>query len=196
MSYINLLILKLNNLSLLEHSVLQLCKQARIEDVSSTLKENGKIIISLQKKGLISTIKGKKGEDECKLWRATKIGTELLDYISTPDILDGDIQMFHYLCDMYLQEDKNRKIGNRKASLICCAQFRQILSLTLHEMYYLCEMFINNMAYTKILEYIFFERKHNPYGKFKDNLEASKLYQFWMDNEYEIRDYWKLKIKE
>ena len=109
MSYINLLILKLNNLSLLEHSVLQLCKQARIEDVSSTLKENGKIIISLQKKGLISTIKGKKGEDECKLWRATKIGTELLDYISTPDILDGDIQMFHYLCDMYLQEDKNRK---------------------------------------------------------------------------------------
>ncbi len=94
-----------------------------------------------------------------------------------------------------LEEDSTRTIGNRKAGLRYCAEYRQIMGFTPHEMYWLCNMFVNNVVYTKVLEYIFFEKKNNPYGKFKDNLDSSKLHQFWLDNEFEIREFWSEKIK-
>jgi len=194
--YINLEILKSRNISLLELSLLQLVKQARIEDVSDVLSQNKIEVDSLVEKGYIAPIKGKKGQNLYQTLRATKDGLELLDLISTPIITDGDTQMYKYLCDMYIQEDSTRTLGNRKAGLRYCAEFRQILGLTLHEMYYLCEVFVANTTFSKVLEYIFFEKKNNPYGKFKDNLDSSKLYQFWLDNEYEIREYWQKKIKE
>jgi hypothetical protein len=56
-------------------------------------------------------------------------------------------------------------------------------------------MFVANMPFTKVLEFVFFSKKENPYGKFKDNYESSKIYLFWQDNEYEIREYWAKKIK-
>jgi len=193
--YINVELLKSRNLSLLELSVLQLGKQARIEDVSAVLSENSEVVESLLQKGYFELIKGKKGDEYFSKIRATKIGTETLDLISTPLITDGDIQMYNYLCELYLQEDATRQLGNRKAGLRYCSEFRQIMGFTLHEMYWLCYMFVQNTTYTRILEYIFFSKKENPYGKFKDNLESSKIYQFWMDNEYEIREFWGKQIK-
>lgn len=196
MSYINLELLDSRKLTLLELSLIQLGKQARIEDVSAVLRQYQSVVELLIEKGYLEPIKGKKGETEMQRIRATKLATEFLDLVNTPIVTDGDIQMFHYLCDMYIDEDATRTIGNRKAGLRYCAEFRQIMGFSLHEMYYLCEMFVNNVNFTKVLEYIFFSKKDNPYGKFKDNLESSKLYQFWMDNEFEIRAYWKERIKE
>lgn len=195
MAYINYEIAKSRNLSLLDLQILQLAKQMRIEDVSDVLSEYSENVNTLLDLGYLESIKGRKGDSEFQKIRATKLGTETLDLISTPLITDGDINMYNYLVSMYLEEDATRTLGNRKAGLRYCAEFRQIMGFTLHEMYYLCELFVANMQFTKVLEFIFFSKKENPYGKFKDNIESSKIYNFWMDNEYEIREYWSQKIK-
>lgn len=194
--YINTELLKSRNLSLLDLQIIQLAKQARIEDVSDVLSQYLPIVEDLIERGFLELIKGKKGESESQRIRATKLGNETLDLISTPIVQDVDIEMYNYLVSMYLEEDSTRIVGNRKAGLRYCAEFRQIMGFTPHEMYYLCLMFVQNTTFTKVLEFIFFEKKHFPYGKFKDNLDSSKLYQFWMDNECEIREFWKQKIKE
>lgn len=193
--YINTEILKSRNISLSELSVIQLAKQGRIEDVSTILEQHSTEVEKLLENGYIELIKGDKKQTHYQKIRASKIGTEFLDLIGTPLVTDGDIQMYNYLCDMYLQEDSTRTLGNRKAGLRYCAEFRQIMGFTLHEMYWLCYMFVENTTFTKVLEYIFFEKKNNPYGKFKDNIESSKLHQFWCDNEYEVREVWDKKIK-
>ncbi len=193
--YINIELLKSRNLSLLDLQVIQLSKQARMEDVSELLSQYLPIVEDLITKGYLELIKGKKGDSEFQRIRATKLGLEVIDLISTPIVQDVDIQMYNYLTSMYLEEDATRTIGNRKAGLRYCSEFRQIMGFTPHEMYWLCYMFVQNTVYTKVLELIFFEKKHFPYGKFKDNLDSSKLYQFWCDNEYEIRDFWEQKIK-
>lgn len=193
--YLNVNLLKSRNLSLLDLQILQLAKQQRIEDVSDVLSnysENVNVLLNL---GYLESIKGKKVNNEFQKIRTTKLGTETLDLISTPLVTEGDINMYNYLVSMYLEEDSTRTIGNRKAGLRYCAEFRQIMGFTLHEMYYLCQMFVANTTYSKVLEYIFFEKKNNPYGRFKDNLDSSKIYQFWCDNEYEIREFWAEKIK-
>lgn len=193
--YINIEILKSRELSLLDVQILQLTKQARIEDVSEVLSQHLPIVEDLIERGFLEAIKGKKGDNLFQKIRISKIGAETLDLISTPLVTDGDVQMYQYLCNMYLEEDATRSLGNRKAGLKYCSEFRQIMGFTLHEMYWLCYSFVQNVAFTKVLEYIFFEKKHFPYGKFKDNLDSSKIYQFWCDNEYEIRELWAQKIK-
>jgi len=195
MSYINTKLLKSRNLSILDIQILQLAKQARIEDVSDVLSEYSLNVDSLLNLGYLESIKGKKEDNKFQKIRTTKLGNETLDLISTPLITDGDIQMYSYLCQMYTEEDTTRTLGNRKAGLKYCAEFRQIMGFTLHEMYWLCYMFVQNTTYSKVLEYIFFEKKNNPYSKFKDSLDSSKIYQFWCDNEYEIREFWAEKIK-
>lgn len=198
MMYINYEILTAKLLSLHDLTILQLIKQNKIEPLSEVIKfevTNTNIIEKFSNMGYIEFIKGKKGQSEFELIRTSKKGNEVLDLVGTPEITEGDYQLYQYLCEMYLNEDATRTLGNRKAGLIYSSQFRQIMGFTLHEAYYLYEMFINNMNFTKVLEYVFFSKKENPYLKFKDNLESSKIYQFWLDNEYEIRDYWTQKIK-
>ncbi len=198
--YINVEILSAKNLTLYNLGVLQLIKQNRTEDLSEMIRisvEGTLILEQFLSEGYIEYVKPKKKSDNVYMCvRTSKKGTEALDLIGTPDITDGDFQLYQYLCEMYMNEDTTRTLGNRKAGLIYSSQFRQIMGFTLHEAYYLYEMFINNVTFTKVLEYIFFSKKENPYGKFKDNLETSKLFQFWQDNEFEIREYWQQKIKE
>lgn len=193
--YINLNILESRKLSLLDVQILQLAKQARIGDVSEVLSQHSEVVNTLLTSGFLDAIMGKKEESEFQKIRISKDGAEILDLISTPIVTDGDVQMYQYLCNMYLEEDATRSLGNRKAGLKYCSEFRQIMGFTLHEMYWLCYSFVQNVTFTKVLEYIFFEKKHFPYSKFKDNLDSSKIYQFWCDNEYEIRELWTQKIK-
>ena len=117
MSYINVELLKSKNLSLLDLQILQLAKQMRIEDVSDVLREYYNEVNSLINLGYLERIKGKKTDNEFQKIRTTKIGTEILDLVSTPLVTDVDIQMYNYLCTMYLEEDSTRTLGNRKAGL-------------------------------------------------------------------------------
>lgn len=179
-------------------SLLQCIKQNKTEDLEEILSYylNTDVLNDFHQLGLIEYVKPKKKSDtQFKLIRLSQKGVDLLDVITTPDLTEGDEKMYEYLCQMYLTEE-GRKLGNRKAGMMYCAQFRQIVGLSLHQMFYLCELFVNNTTFTKILEYIFFVKKDFPYGKFKDNIDSSKLYQFYNDNKQEVEHYWAQKIKE
>lgn len=176
--------------------VLQLCKQQRLEALESFLDGYEEVIEELTQKGYVESIKGAKKESTNSKLRISALGVKKLENVETPMLTPGDEQMFEYLCTMYLaHEDKDRSVGNRKKTKMYCAIFRQKLGLTLHEMYYLCMLFLERVEFTKVLERIFFDPNKNRYGKFIDNMEDSKLFQFYEDNIEEIKLMWTNKIK-
>jgi hypothetical protein len=199
--YINVNILKSKNLSVKDVGLLQVIKQNKFEDCSEWLEEYlpGGFLNDYLEQGLVEFVKPKKKDDsKFKLIRLSKKGSTWLDDIFTPEVEEGDLTMAEYLFDMYLSmsDDPEREIGNRKLVKLYCAQFRRIVGLTLHEMYWLSYHFIQNVVYTKKLENIFFVKKDNPYGKFKDNIEASRLFQYYEQNKKEVEAFWKLNIKD
>lgn len=198
--YINYEILTSKLLSLHDLTILQLIKQNKIEPLSEVIKfevANTNIIEKFSNIGYIEFIKGKKGQSEFELIRTTKKANEILEDIGTPEITEGDLQMRDYLIKMYLNnEDTERSIGNKKKIAMYISIMRNELNLTLHQFFYLCEYFLAEYPFTKVLEYIFFNSNKNRYGKFQNNLEDSSLFQFYDTKKLEVENYWKLKIKE
>lgn len=97
---------------------------------------------------------------------------------------------------MYLNsDDAERSIGNKKKIAMYISIMRNELNLTLHQFFYLCEYFLAEYPYTKVLEYLFFNSNKNRYGKFQNNLEDSPLFQFYDTKKEEVENYWNLKIK-
>lgn len=144
---------------------------------------------------LIMWIKGKPKEEQRLKIRLSEVGKKLLENLETPDQTEGDLAMYEYLKNTYLSNGDDRSIGNEKLTKIYCAQFRQILGLNLHQMYWLCMLFVERVEFTRVLENIFFVKKDNPYGKFKDNVDSSKLYIFYNENKKEVEQFWAQKIK-
>lgn len=142
--------------------------------------------------GLLKEVKAKnKTEHLYNRLRLSEKGTKLLEDLSIPEVTQEDLIMANYLMEMYLKhEDEERTIGNRKLIAIYCCQFRNYLGLSLHQMYYLCVYFLGEFTYTKVLENIFFDKNKNRYGKFKDNIDDSKLYQFYLDRKPQIEEMW------
>ena len=96
---------------------------------------------------------------------------------------------------MYLNnEDSERKIGNKKKITQYITIMRNHLGLSLHQFYYLCEYFLAEYPYTKLLEYVFFNSNKNRYGKFQNNIEDSPLYQFYDSKKQEVEYYWNQRI--
>src|SRR6187402_2132957 len=156
MSYINYEILSSKNLSLHELSILQLIKQNRIEPLSEQIKfevSDTQIIEKFSNLGYIEWIKGKKGQSDFELIRATKKGVEILEDVGTPEATEAVLKMRDYLIEMYLNhEDEERVIGNKKTISIYISIMLNHLNLTLHEFYYLCELFLEHHKFTKKLE--------------------------------------------
>lgn len=198
--YINLDILKSRHLSLYDVGILQVIKQNKFEDCSEYLETIASVLFDTYLEwGLVEYIKPKtKADSKLKLIRLSKKGSTWLEDITTPEVTEGDLKMAEYLIDIYLSlsDDPEREVGNKKLVKLYCAQFRKLAGLTLHEMYWLSYYYISNLVYTKKLENIFFVKKDNPYGKFKDNIEASRLYQYFEQNKKEVEEFWKLNIKE
>lgn len=200
MGYINYEIMTSKQLSLGELGVLQLIKQSKIEDLSQQIEfevQGTNILEKWLNIGYIEEIKGKKDQTLYQKLRTTKLANEILEDIETPDVTEGDLKMRDYLIEMYLNhEDTERSVGNKKKISIYISIMRQRLGLTLHEFFYLCEYFLAEYPYTKLLEYIFFNSNKNRYGKFQNNMEDSSLYQFYDSRKEEIQNYWNSKIKE
>ena len=199
--YINVNILKSKHLSVHDVGLLQVIKQNKFEDCSAYLSEHlvEGLMDTYLEWNLIEFVKPKKKDDSKFMTiRLSKKGSTWLDDIFTPEVEEGDLTMAEYLFDMYLSmsDDPEREIGNRKLVKLYCAQFRRIVGLTLHEMYWLNYHYISNLVYTKKLENIFFVKKDNPYGKFKDNIESSRLFQYYEQNKKDIEAFWKLNIKD
>lgn len=144
---------------------------------------------------LIMWIKGKPKEEQRLKIRLSEAGKKLMEDLETPHQTEGDLAMYEYLKNTYLSNGEDRSIGNEKLTKIYCAQFRQILGLSLHQMYWLCMLFVERVEFTRVLENIFFVKKDNPYGKFKDNVDSSKLYIFYNENKKEVEQFWAQKIK-
>lgn len=182
--YINISILESKNLTLEEFAWLQLFKQNKLFDCADYLSNVPQK--TLDKFIVLELInETKKG----KTYTSTK-GTEWLDDINTVEVTDGDIKMRDYLCEMYLShDDKDRKIGNKKKVGEYCAILRNHLNFDLREFYYLCEYYLENQTFTKILEYIFFNPNKFRYAKFKNHIEDSPLFQFYEQNKEDILKY-------
>lgn len=186
--------------TLVDADVLQLIHQNRSEDKSNSIAmyANDDMLEKFSDKELITTVQKKtKKDSDFSILRLTKKGSDLLDCFGTPSLTVGDKEMFEYLCGMYLRhDDKDRVIGNKKRTREYCAVFRQTLSLTLHEMYYLCELFLSEFPYTKRLEYIFFNSNKHRYGKYSSHFEDGSLYQYLDENREKVEKYWDKYVKD
>lgn len=197
--YINFEYLKQKGLTVSDVIILQIIKQLKIEpeledDLAMVLTDD--FMEKMLERGCITTIKGKKKDSELSKLRLTSKGNKILENIKTPKVTEGDLKMYEHLCNFYLShEDEERVLGNQKKTKMYCAIFRNRLSLSLHEMYWLCWLFVQRYEYTKKLENIFFDSNKIRYGKFENHFEDSPLYQFYEENKQEIEYLWKQKIK-
>lgn len=198
--YLNVEILKNSELGFGEVTIMKVISQNASEDNSEIIKEqvSEEYLKELFERGLVTFIKPKrKNQDKYELVRASKKAKDILNLIRIPDIEEGDIKMFDYLCQKYLNhEDEDRTIGNKKKTLQYCAIFRKYNNLTLHQMYYLCMYFLDEYKFTKILERIFFDSNRNRYGRFENNVEDSPLYQYLDENREKMQGIWEKNIKE
>lgn len=194
--YINTIYLQEYGLRLIDVSLLTIIKQNKLEDLSVFIEDNitTSDVEFYQDKGLISFVK--RGKSLSEKIRITPKGTKFLEAVTTPDITLGDEKMANYLMEMYLSVDENRIVGNKKSVVKHTAQFRQYCGLTLHQMYWLCDLFIQETKYTLKLENIFFEANKHRYGRFLDHIDDSKLYQFYNEKKEMVENYWKQKIKK
>lgn len=207
--YINFNLLKEYNINPGVVLLMQAIKQNSMDDMGDHIAELGlmKYAGFLEDNGHVKFVKPKKKDDtEFQTVRLTEKGKEFLETVTIPNITSVDITLADHLMEVYLKQgerdaDENggmneRSIGNRKKVRMYVSQFRQFLSLTPKQMYWLCILFVVEYKFTKVLEKIFFDSGKNHYGKFVNNIEDSKLYQFYVDNLGRVEAYWKLKIKE
>lgn len=180
--------------------VLQLLHQNRTEgkEKSLSLYSSKEMLEKFSENGLITSIKKKRVSDsDFSVLRITKKGRDLLDCFGTPKLTVGDSEMFDFLAEAYLRhEDEERTIGNKKKTREYCAIFRQKLSLTLHEMYYLCQLFLAEYKFTKVLEKVFFDKNLHRYGTFESNFEDAKLLQYLEENREKVEKVWDKHVKD
>lgn len=177
--YINISLLKSRNISLLELSLLQLVKQARIEDVSDVLSQNKIEVDSLVEKGYIAPIKGKKGQNIYQTLRTTKKGNEVLEDISTPEIDEDDKKVAEWLINHYKSLDK--EIGNKRKLERHIRDFRTQSGIIRNNLVILCLDFLReNEERSNKLEYIWYYPKTAFATKF--DLEESWLYNHYLKN--------------
>ena len=194
--YVNFDLIESKGLSLHSFLLLQACSQNKTEDLGLYMEDNWEWVEMkrLESLGLVEYIKGKKDQSLFSKARATVKGRDLLGDLETPLVTDGDLKMFDYLSSMYLEAgEEGRSIGNKKKTKKYIAIFRARTNLNLHEMYWLCWLFLEEFKYTKVLEYIFFNSNKNRYGTFEGSFDDSPLFQFLDENRPRLDSLWKSK---
>ena len=196
--YLNFKLLNSRQLTPLDFSFLLAVKGNKTEDNSGTLEYYFKDVLEkFRETNLITFIKPKnKSQNDYNTVRLTTLGNEWIDDLTTPEVTEGDLQMFSYLTEIYLShEDKDRVVGNSKKVKLYCAILRNHLQMTLHEFYYFLSYFLEEYPYTKKLENLFLDSNKNRYGSFINNISDSPIFQFWEREETNIRQIWAQKIK-
>lgn len=196
--YINFQLLNTRQITPLEFMFFLAAKGNKTEDNSDIIEYHFKEVLNKYKDtNLITFVKPKnKSETDYNTVRLTSLGLDWVEDITTPEVTQGDLEMFNYLKNIYLShEDKERIIGNSKKVKIYCAILRNHLDMTLHEFYYFIELYLSEAVFTKKLENLFMDSNKVRYGSFINNIFESPLYQFWEQKEQEIRNYWSVKIK-
>ena len=184
MGYINFEILTNKHLTLHELGVLQLIKQNKIEDLSQEIEfliKDTDLIEKLSNIGYIEFVKPKKGQTQYHCIRTTKKANEILDDISTPEVIEEDLVIANWLKKIYTES--GREIGNFKKTKIFISLFRVNTGISKNALAYLCQSFIDDESqfdWSKKLEFLFF-KPSNAYEKF--SIDGSKLYQYYLKNQ-------------
>lgn len=190
--YINTNILVSRGISLEEFTILQLAKQNKTENLTKALEKYSHIVSELLDRGLLTKVKPKRKKDpEMSLIRISKEGQKALDDIGTADIIEDDVVLYDWIKERYLE--RNKKIGNQKRSKIHLAQFRAESGIDKNCLAHLLMKFVNdddNMAYSHILQNVFWKAEHAFQSKF--NLDQSRLWQYYLNN----RTYFDPKFRE
>ena len=195
--YINFDIVKEKGLMPTDVMILQLISQNRTDNLAHyiAMSIGDELLELLEKESLVEYIKGTKKQSEFEKIRLTSKGKKLLEAVQIPNTTEADIKMADYLMEMYLShDDGDRRIGNKKKVITYCTIFRSRMQLSLHQMYWLCWYFLQEYAYTKVLQYIFYNDNKHRYSSFEAQFEESPLYQFLSENKKEVENIWKLKI--
>lgn len=197
--YLNVDYIHKKGLSLQEVVVLYLIKQNKLENQENNIATylDDEMLLKFDDLGYLDRVKKKrKSDSDFKILRTTKEANDFLDNCEVPEVTKGDLEMFDYLSKMYLShEDTDRIIGNKKLVKKYIAIFRNNVGLSLHQMYWLCWLFLDEYKYTKKLENIFFDRNKNRFLGFKNNIEESPLYQYYDENIEDVERFWAKKIK-
>lgn len=195
--YINFPLIKQLGLPINSVLILFAANQNKTSNQSEVLEGFKDSLRHLFDLGLLEMVKAK--NKQCTAYTTIRIspkGKKILEDITTADVCSEHLKMRDYLCEIYLNnEDEERVIGNKKLIASHISVLQNHLGLTIHQFYYLCEYFLMEYKFTRKLENIFMDRNKSRYSKFKDVVEDSPLYQFWEQKEEEIRQYFKLKIK-
>lgn len=180
--YINFKLLPALGLSLSSVVVMQMCKQNKIEDLSTELEEWDAHLLNLTDLGITTEIKGKKTQSKFEKTRLTKKGLKMLEDLETPIVTEDDLLLFDWLEKLYIGQGK--EIGNKKKTKMYLALFRVNSGIEKNELATLLDEFTrdeDNMNYNHKLEYAFFKSSSVFQTKFE--LDQSRLWNYYQKNE-------------
>lgn len=189
--HINIEVLMSKGVLLEDIYKLQLILQNEKGVMEDILKEclSDSILERFSEKGWTQEIKGLKKDSVYFKLRLSSKGKTLLQDIATPKILDEDIQLFEALKNLYLELGK--ELGNTKKTKEFIARFREESGISRNRLFHLCKVFTNDerqIEFSIRLEYLFYK----PVGHYdiKFQLNQSRLYQYYQNNQEYFMTYW------
>jgi hypothetical protein len=180
--YINFKLLLKKGFEHTDLIILQLAKQNKNENLEGDLQlQPYQNILKLKQMGYLDEIKGSSKQSELSKLRLTKSGSNLLDDLETPEVLEEDLLLFDWISDVYTRLGK--QIGNKKKTKMYIALFRVHSGIEKNHLATLLEKFVKdeeNMEYNFRLEYAFF--KPTNVFQIKFELDQSRLYMYYLKN--------------
>lgn len=179
--------------------ILQMCKQQKFEDLSDRLEvlcsKDESHLKKLEEKGLVSFVKGKKGDSIWKNARLSSKGGDFLDDLETPEIIEEDLVIFEWLKKVYL--GRGKEVGNAKKTKLWIALFRVNSGIRGNALAKLAKAFLDDedqQQWSIRLEYVFFKPPTAFSVKF--DLEESKLFKYYSKNKAKFdAEFEKLEVK-
>lgn len=189
MCYVNL-----NNLFKLEYvhniTFLLILKQSKSKDVSEYLLRSGCTLGNLndlKEQGYVKFIKGKKDQTQFQKARLDKKGTEFLNSLDEPEVLEEDKQFANWLVGLY--KEKGKVIKSQKKLLKLIAWFRETTGINRNKLGYLLKCYIEeqektDFKYSHDVNNVFWVREH--LYQTKPTLDNSRLYSFYLLNKHKF----------
>lgn len=181
--YINFKLLPSLELTWHHVVVMQMCKQAKFENLSDELSTFSPTLIGeLQGMKYVDYIAGKKNQNPLEKLRLTEKGKKVLENIETPEVTQDDLVLFDWLERLY--KDLGKEVGNKRRTKLYLTLFRIESGIQKNELATLLDEFTrdgDNMNYNHKLEYAFFKPSNVFQAKFE--LDQSRLWQYYSKNE-------------
>lgn len=150
------------------------------KEVLETL--NGDVFTRLETFSLLTSVKGKKGDNPVYNIRLSKKGKDLLENLSIAEVNEDSLKIFDWISEIYKQSGK--ELGNQKKTKQFIAQFSKESGIEKNSLAFLIQSFVNDESqfeWSKVLQYLFF--KGDSVFSIRFDLSASRLYQYYQKNE-------------